>query len=77
MDARAFVETWERSSGAEHSNSQCFLNELCKMLGVECPRQATGDPARDHYVFEKPVLLAKEDETGGVLRWRSAGGVPA
>lgn len=61
MDIQIFVEKWERSAAAEHSNSQSFLNDLCDLLAVERPRPATGDPARDHYVFEKPVLLANEE----------------
>lgn len=61
MDITAFVEKWSRSGAAEHSNSQSFLNDLCDVLGVERPRPAEGDPDKDRYVFEKPVLLAKED----------------
>ncbi len=61
MDVSSFVAKWSRSSAAEHSNSQSFLNDLCDLLGVERPSPATGDPKLDHYVFEKPVLLAKED----------------
>jgi hypothetical protein len=61
MDLKTFVEKWERSGAAEHSNSQSFLNDLCDVLGVARPQPATGDPAKDSYVFEKPVLLATEE----------------
>lgn len=60
MDVRAFVEKWSPSGAAEHSNSQSFLNDLCDLLGVERPNPATGDAKLDRYVFERPVLLAKE-----------------
>lgn len=61
MDIKTFVEKWEPSGAAEHSNSQSFLNDLCDVLGVQRPKPATGDPAKDTYVFEKPVLLANEE----------------
>lgn len=61
MDIKTFVEKWEPSAAAEHSNSQSFLNDLCDVLGVQRPKPATGDPAKDSYVFEKPVLLTNEE----------------
>ena len=33
----AFIARWTAASGAERSNSQAFLSELCDVLGVESP----------------------------------------
>jgi hypothetical protein len=61
MNLERFVKRWEPSAAAEHSNAQTFLNEPCEVLEVDKPQPATGDPDRDRYVFEKPVILTKEE----------------
>ena len=38
----AFIERWEKSGGAERSNTQSFLNELCDLIGQPHP-----DPVRE------------------------------
>jgi hypothetical protein len=57
---QAFVDRWKASSGAERSNSQLFLLELCEVLGVERPEPATTNPERDVFVFEKDAVLTHE-----------------
>ena len=51
----AFVERWRPAQAAELANAQPFLIELAALLGVPGPEPATKDPARDGYVFERPV----------------------
>ncbi|MDI1476743.1 DNA methyltransferase [Polyangium sp. y55x31] len=60
MDVRAFVEKWSASGASERANKDLFLAELCDVLGVPRPEPATGDPARDRYVFEKPIPMTQE-----------------
>jgi len=51
------LDKWRGSSGAERSNAQGFLIDLCRALDVDPPNPATTDPERDDYVFEKPVAI--------------------
>ncbi len=60
MQVQDFITKWSGSSGSERANKDPFLLDLCDTLGVEKPRPATGDPAKDVYVFERPAVLAKE-----------------
>ena len=53
----AFIQKWQRGQAAEIANAQGFLLDLCDLLGVPKPDPATKDPARDAYVFERPVLF--------------------
>lgn len=55
-----FIRRWEGSSASEHQTKDLFLVELCDVLGVARPEPASGDPARDHYVFEYPVRAVDE-----------------
>lgn len=54
----AFKARWLATEGAERSNSQSFLIELCDLMGVPRPDGATSDPDLDHYIFERRVKLA-------------------
>lgn len=56
-DVEAFVAKWRRGQAAEIANAQSFLIELCGLLGVPAPDPATKDPAKDAYVFERPVVF--------------------
>jgi len=56
-DLDAFIARWRASSAAERANYVLFLSELCSVLGLERPNPQTSDPARDAYVFEKPLPL--------------------
>ena len=51
----AFIERWKPAHTAELANAQPFLIELAALLGVPGHEPATKDPARDGYVFERPV----------------------
>ncbi|HUF37487.1 MAG TPA: hypothetical protein VMN57_03100 [Anaerolineales bacterium] len=51
----AFISRWGPSGGAERSNYQLFLAELCDVLGVERPQPAAEIEADNAYVFEKSV----------------------
>jgi hypothetical protein len=55
-----FIAKWRQSAAAESANSQSFLNDLCRALGVPRPRPTTGDAKRDQYVFEKSVRVSRE-----------------
>jgi hypothetical protein len=54
------LSKWRESSGAERSNAQGFLIDVCRALDVDPPNPATTDPERDDYVFEKPVAIPHE-----------------
>jgi len=56
-DVEAFVEKWSEAQAAEIANAQSFLLDLCDLLGVPTPDPATKDPAKDAYVFERPVVF--------------------
>jgi hypothetical protein len=58
-----FITKWSGSGGAERANKDSFLNELCDALDVPRPDVATGDPAKDRYVFERGVRFAAEGES--------------
>ncbi|MGK4002384.1 hypothetical protein WMF31_07165 [Sorangium sp. So ce1036] len=64
MDVAAFVEKWSASGASERANKDLFLAELCDVLGVPRPEPATGDPARDRYVFEKPIPITVGNPPG-------------
>jgi len=51
----AFISRWGPSGGAERSNYQLFLAELCDVLGVERPQPASEIETDNAYVFEKSV----------------------
>ena len=57
-----FIARWSASAAAERANKDLFLSELCDVLGVKRPEPATGDAARDQYVFEKCALLLKDGQ---------------
>lgn len=57
----AFIARWTEASGAERSNSQTFLAELCDVLGVARPAPVT-DRGGD-YRFERPVTHHEADGT--------------
>ncbi|MCK6590276.1 MAG: hypothetical protein L6Q76_22140 [Polyangiaceae bacterium] len=68
MDLPSFIERWLESSGAEASNAQPFIIELCEVLGVAKPLPVTGkaDPDADTYVFESDALIQHEARTVSV-----------
>ena len=60
----AFIERWRPAQAAELANAQPFLIELAALLGVPGPEPATKDPARDGYVFERPVDFQDAADAG-------------
>ena len=60
----AFIERWTPAQAAELANAQPFLIELAALLGVPGPEPATKDPARDAYVFERPVDFQDAADAG-------------
>ena len=60
----AFIERWKPAQAAELANAQPFLIELAALLGVPGPEPATKDPARDGYVFERPVDFQDAADAG-------------
>lgn len=58
-----FIAKWSASGAAERANKDLFLAELCDLLGVPRPNPATGDPAKDTYVFERGVRFVAEGGT--------------
>ncbi len=61
----AFVERWRGAQAAEIANAQSFVIELCELLGLPRPEPATKDPARDAYVFERPVAFQDAASAAG------------
>lgn len=51
----AFIERWSASGGAERSNYQLFLTELCRLLDVPTPDPAREENALNDYVFERSL----------------------
>ena len=62
-DLQAFANKWTASGASERANKDAFLLEFCDALGVPRPNPTTGDPEKDHYVFEKDAPVLNE---GGV-----------
>ena len=71
----AFVERWKPAQAAELANAQPFLIELAALLGVPGPEPATKDPARDGYVFERPVDF-QDAADAGTGAWPTSGEPP-
>ncbi len=59
----AFVERWRNSAASERANYGLFLIEFCEVLELPRPEPATGEPACDSYVFERPVTFYNPDGT--------------
>jgi len=58
----AFIARWQGlQGGRERSNSQLFLTELARALGLDPP--APAHSASDDYVFERPVTFREPDGT--------------
>ncbi|MFA5205662.1 MAG: type IIL restriction-modification enzyme MmeI, partial [Lentisphaeria bacterium] len=57
----SFIDRWRTAAASERANYQLFLSELCDLLGVPRPDPATGDSARDNYVFDKPLARPNPD----------------
>ncbi len=58
-----FIGRSSASEGAERTNKDSYLSELCDLFGVARPDPTTGDPERDAYAFEKYVRRANAEGT--------------
>ncbi len=58
-----FIARWAPSGGAELSNSQLFLTELCDLLELPRPEPFRPEIAENAYVFERPVSFDNGDGT--------------
>ena len=56
-----FVERWEKSGGAERSNTHSFINELCDLLGLPHPDPVTEANHLNDYVYERSVTRHHAD----------------
>lgn len=68
MTVQSFVKKWSASGAAERANKDHFLLDLCEVLGVDKPRPATGDPAKDSFTFERDAVLLHEGQKTSVGR---------
>jgi hypothetical protein len=59
----AFIDRWKPSGGAELSNYQTFLAELCDLIGVPRPDPSVPDDTKNQYVFERAVHFHNGDGT--------------
>jgi SAM-dependent methyltransferase len=57
----AFIARWEKSGGAERSNTQSFLNELCDLLGLTHPDPVAEANHLNDYVYERSVTRNHSD----------------
>lgn len=57
----AFIARWEKSGGAERSNTQSFLNELCDLLGLAHPDPVAEANHLNDYVYERSVTRNHSD----------------
>ena len=52
-----FVGRWAKSGGAERTNYQLSLAELCEVLNVAGPEPTVEDDSHNAYVFERNVQI--------------------
>ncbi|HBS32590.1 MAG TPA: SAM-dependent methyltransferase, partial [Parvularcula sp.] len=58
-----FIERWRGSGGAERSNAQPFIFELCDLLSVSRPDPSQEETRFNDYVFERGVTFKLPDGT--------------
>ena len=58
-----FISRWQQSDGAERSNYQSFLSELCDFIAVNRPEPAQGIEDFNTYVFDKSIEVRNPDGT--------------
>jgi hypothetical protein len=63
-DLEIFLSRWaDGEGGQERANYALFLSELCDLLGVPRPDQASRDSASNAYAFERAVTFRMPDGT--------------
>jgi hypothetical protein len=68
-DLESFIARWSAGDGGqERANYALFLSELCDVLGVPRPDQASHDAAMNAYAFERAVTFREPD--GSTARGR-------
>ncbi|TAL80303.1 MAG: class I SAM-dependent DNA methyltransferase, partial [Beijerinckiaceae bacterium] len=61
-DVESFIARWSGGDGGqERANYALFLSELCDVLGVPRPDQASHNAATNAYVFERAVTFREPD----------------
>lgn len=66
LNAEDFIARWQGGvGGQERANYAMFLVELCDLLHVARPHQATADHGRNDYVFERRVSFSGIDGPEG------------
>ncbi|MBW6523278.1 class I SAM-dependent DNA methyltransferase [Sphingomonas sp. RHCKR47] len=63
VDAEQFIAEWRSTGGSELANTQSFINDLCRLIGVEPPRGSRTDDTQNDYVFERRVFQDNGDGT--------------
>jgi hypothetical protein len=68
-DLESFIARWTTGDGGqERANYALFLSELCDVLGVPRPDQASHDARSNAYAFERGVIFREPD--GSTARGR-------
>lgn len=62
-DIERFIAAWEATGGSELANTQSFIGDLCRLIGVDPPGGSHADDARNDYVFERRVFQDNGDGT--------------
>ena len=66
VEVEEFITRWQGGvGGQERANYAMFLVELCDVLQVARPQQATADHGRNDYVFERRVAFSGIDGPQG------------
>jgi len=55
VEIEEYIERWGKSGGAERSNYQLFLTQLCDLIGAPQPEPAVQIESQNKYVFERTV----------------------
>lgn len=63
VDVEEFIATWRPAGGNERANTQLFVSDLCRMLGVDAPQPTLSDTSQNDYVFERHVIKTEIDGT--------------
>lgn len=61
MTVDEFINKWRLSGGNERANTQLFVTDLCRLLGVDPPDPTRSDTAKNDYVFERHVIKTEID----------------
>ena len=68
IEIEAFIAHWRDTGGSELANTQSFINDLCRLIGVVPPDGSRTDDAHNDYVFERHVFQDNGDDTNSFGR---------